>query len=225
MDKLTELKEELLSVLSGRGWHLLETVLPPLIFLILNPPLGILPSLAVSLAAAVVAFLIRSIRRGSPYYALAGLGAAALAGIFALISNSAVGYFLPSLITSGLTVILLFISVFIKRPLAALTSHLTRGWPLTWYWQERVLPAYREVTIFWAVSFGARLGLEYWLYTQEAIGSLGLVQTVLGWPFTILILIASYLYGLQRLQKLGGPSVEEFKLGVEPPWQGQQRGF
>ena len=31
--------------------------------------------------------------------------------------------------------------------------------------------------------------------------------------------------GLWRLGNLGGPSVEEFKNGAPPPWQGQQRGF
>jgi hypothetical protein len=39
------------------------------------------------------------------------------------------------------------------------------------------------------------------------------------------VLIASYLYGTWRLGTLGGPSVEEFKPGAEPPWEGQQRGF
>ncbi|MFL7812289.1 MAG: DUF3159 domain-containing protein [Anaerolineales bacterium] len=225
MDRLTEVKEELLSVLSGRGMHLLDTVLPALIFLFLTPLLGILPSLAVSLGTAVVIFLVRVIRKGNQYYALGGLGAAALAGVFALISNSAVGFFLPSLITSGLTVLFLAVSVVIRRPLAALTSHLTRGWPLAWYWHERILPAYVEVTLLWTLSFGARLGLEYWLYLKAEVGSLGLVQTILGWPFTILILVVSYLYGVWRLQQLGGPSVEEFSAEAPPPWQGQQRGF
>ena len=225
MDKLTELKEELLSVFSGRGVKLLDTILPTLIFLVLNPIFGVLPGLAVSLGAAVLIFAVRLSRKDNQYYALGGLAAAALAGVFTLISDSAAGFFLPSLITSGLTVILLAGSVVIKRPLAAFTSHLTRGWPITWYWQDRVLPAYREVTLFWVVSFGARLGLEYWLYIREAVNSLGLVQTILGWPFTILVLVLSYLYGLRRLQKLGGPSVEEFNQGTEPPWQGQQRGF
>ena len=71
----------------------------------------------------------------------------------------------------------------------------------------------------------ARLGLEYWLYQQGAAGSLGLIRTVLGWPYTVLLLILSYLYGLWRLGKLGGPSVEEFQAGASEPWEGQKRGF
>jgi hypothetical protein len=51
------------------------------------------------------------------------------------------------------------------------------------------------------------------------------VRILLGWPFIIALLIVTYLYGLWRLSKLGGPSVEEFKAGKSPPWEGQKRGF
>jgi hypothetical protein len=81
------------------------------------------------------------------------------------------------------------------------------------------------VTIAWAVAFSARLTFEFWLYQQDAVGTLGAVRILLGWPFIILLLIATYVYGLWRLSKLQGPSVEEFKTGKAPPWEGQKRGF
>jgi hypothetical protein len=112
-----------------------------------------------------------------------------------------------------------------NRPLVAWTSFLARRWPLGWYWHPRVLPAYNEVTIAWAVAFALRLALQFLLFQQDAITALGAVQVILGWPFTIALLIGTYLYGLWRLGRLKGPSVEEFKAGVEPPWQGQKRGF
>ena len=37
--------------------------------------------------------------------------------------------------------------------------------------------------------------------------------------------IFALLIGFLRLRRLGGPSVEEFKVEKEPPWQGQTRGF
>ncbi len=225
MSKVQELWEELRSVFSGRGIKLLDTLLPVVVFLIANPGLGLPLALGLSIGTAAIFFLFRLIQKDSLYYALGGLGAALLAAIFAFVSDSALGFFLPGLITTGLTVLLLLISAAVKRPLAALTSHLTRNWPLAWYWHPRVRPAYIEVTIFWAVGFGLRLGLEYWLYQQGAIRSLGLIQSVLGWPYTILLLIVSYLYGLRRLNKLGGPSVDEFQSGVSEPWEGQKRGF
>jgi len=38
-------------------------------------------------------------------------------------------------------------------------------------------------------------------------------------------LVISYVYGLWRLHRLGGPGVDEFVGGVEPPWKAQTKGF
>jgi len=222
--RIQELREELQSVFSG-GVKLLDALLPVLVFLAANGRLGFFLALGLSTGTAVLFFLFRLFKKDNIYYALAGLGAVLLAAVFAYISDSAVGFFLPGLISSGLTVLLLVISAVVGRPLAALTSHLTRSWPLAWYWHPRVRPAYSEVTLFWAVGFGARLILEYWLYQRGAVQSLGLIRTVLGWPYTILLLVLSYIYGLRRLSKLAGPSVEEFQTGAKEPWEGQKRGF
>jgi UPF0716 family protein affecting phage T7 exclusion len=51
------------------------------------------------------------------------------------------------------------------------------------------------------------------------------VVLVTGWPLTVLLLILTYVYGLWRLQRLGGPSVDEFRAAAPPPWVGQRRGF
>jgi hypothetical protein len=225
VNKFKELWEELRSVFAGRGVKLLDAVLPMIVFLALNPRLGLLPAIFSSIGTAVLFFLFRLVSRDNLYYALGGLGGGLLAAAFSFISDSAVGFFLPGLISSGLTVLLLLVSVVAKRPLAAVTSHLTRSWPLAWYWHPRIRPAYSEVTLFWAVGFGARLGLEFWLFRQDAAESLGLIRTVLGWPYTILLLIISYIYGLWRLGKLAGPSVEEFQADAKEPWEGQKRGF
>ncbi len=87
------------------------------------------------------------------------------------------------------------------------------------------MPAYKEVTLFWGIAFDLRLTLELILFTQNQLDALGTVRVLMGWPFTILVLVASYLYGQKRLQALGGPSVKEFKAGTPPPWKGQMRGF
>ncbi len=89
----------------------------------------------------------------------------------------------------------------------------------------QVRPAYSEVTWMWVLFFGLRLLLQFNLFQEAATSLLGIVQFLTGWPATIILLIASYLYGTWRLRNLGGPSVEEFKAGTEPPWEGQQRGF
>jgi len=158
-------------------------------------------------------------------YSLTGLGGVLLAAVFVNLSGSESGFFLPGLISGAVTVVLCVVTVAINRPLAAWTSYIARRWPLDWYWHPQVLPAYNEVTIAWAVAFSVRLALEFWLYQQEAVNALGAAQVILGWPFTITLLVASYLFGLWRLDRLNGPSVEEFNTGKEASWEGQKRGF
>ncbi len=225
MAKLQELGEELKLVMSGRGGGLLDLFLPLLVFLVLNAFLGLNPALVAALAIAALLGIIRILKHESLVYAFGGLGGLALAAVFAYLSGSGKGFFIPGLISGSITVVLCVVSVAVNRPIAAWTSFVTRRWPLEWYWHPRVLPAYNEVSIGWGVAFAARLAVEFWLYQSGEVNTLGTARIFLGWPYLIVLLILSYLYGMRRLSGLGGPSVKEFKEGKEPPWEGQQRGF
>ncbi|MGC9335420.1 MAG: DUF3159 domain-containing protein [Anaerolineae bacterium] len=224
MDKLGELVEEFRSVVTGRG-NLLDSIVPPLIFLILNALLGFQAALWGSLVVGAAITAMRLIRRQSPLYALGGIGGAALAVLLSWFLGREEGYFLPGIVTTAFTAFICLVSIVARQPLVAWTSHLARRWPLGWYWHPRVRPAYSEVTWFWLLFFAGRLALQIVLFRQEAVGLLAVLNAISGWPTTIVLLIASYLYGTWRLRSLGGPSVEEFEAGAEPPWQGQQRGF
>jgi hypothetical protein len=225
MSKLTEIREELKSVLAGRGSRLLDSFLPLLIFLVANPVFGVDAALWIAMAIAGLFAIVRIYKKESLAYAFGGFGSVLLAGIFVKLSGSESGFFLPGLISGAITIVLFVVSVAINRPLVAWTSFIARRWPLNWYWHPKVLPAYNEVTILWAVAFSGRLALEFWLYQQQSINALGATRIILGWPFIIILLIGTYLYGLWRLSNLKGPSIEEFKAGAEPPWEGQKRGF
>lgn len=52
-----------------------------------------------------------------------------------------------------------------------------------------------------------------------------IINTLLGAPVTLIILSISYIYGIWRLRKLGGPSVDEFVNNEPKPWKGQTKGF
>jgi hypothetical protein len=225
MSKVRELLDEFKAVFSGRGSRLLDSLVPPLVFLLVNPLMELKYALIGSLAAAVGFAVYRLIKRDSLVYALGGIGGVLLAGVFVFISGSEAGFFLPGLITGGLTVAACVVTVVLNRPLVAWTSFVTRRWPLKWYWHPQVLPAYNEVTMIWGVAFAARLALEYWLFQAGSVNALGASRVFLGWPFTVALLVVSYLYGLWRLRRLRGPSIEEFKAGTAPPWEGQKRGF
>jgi hypothetical protein len=77
----------------------------------------------------------------------------------------------------------------------------------------------------WALFFAIRWALQLALFQGAPPELLALVNVVMGWPATIVLLAVSYLYGTWRLRGMRGPSVEEFREGAEPPWTGQRRGF
>jgi len=224
LKQVREILEELNLVLAGRG-RLLDSLLPPLVFVLLNAIWGLKVAIWSSLGLAVVIVIYRLIRRQSLRYALGGAGGVALAAAAAALLGRAEGFFVPTLISGALTVFLCLVSVLVGRPIVAFTSWVARRWPMNWYWHPKVRPAYSEVTWMWVVFFGLRLLLQFNLFQEQAAGLLSIVQLVMGWPATIVLLIASYLYGTWRLKNLGGPSVEEFRSGAAPPWEGQRRGF
>ena len=223
-NRFKELSQEFRTVFKGRG-NLVDALIPPIIFLIVNASFGFDFALWGSLISALLFSLLRLFRRQPLRYALGGLGGILLAVLIAKILGRSEGFFVPGLISGVLTVVLCLVTVIFKRPLVAWTSFLARRWPLEWYWHNQVRPAYSEVTLIWGLFFGLRLFLQYQLFQQEATQLLGLTQLITGWPATLVLLVVSYLYGIWRLQNLSGPSVEEFKAEVQPPWEGQKRGF
>ncbi len=223
-NRFREIQEELQTVFSGRvRWA--DSLLPPLIFLIVNTIFGFQAALWGSLGIALLFVGFRLARRQPLRYALGGLGGVLFAVIVARYVGRAEGYFLPGIVSGVFTSLLCLVSVALRRPLVAWTSFITRRWPLDWYWHPQVRPAYSEVTLSWAFFFALRTLLQYGLFQDQAAGALGLFQLISGWPAIILLLVVSYLYGMWRLGSLGGPSVEEYKAGSEPPWLGQKRGF
>jgi len=221
--KSRELLEEFRSVLGKVG--LLDTILPPVLFLALNSFLGFQAAAGGALALAILIAVLRLSRKQSLFYSLAGIGSVGLAIALAWFLGRSEGYFLPGIVNGGITVALALVSLLIRKPMVAWTSFIARRWPLDWYWHSHVRPAYSEVTIAWTLFFAARLVLQVILFQGSNVNQLAFVNFLLGWPALIILLVFSYLYGTWRLGNLGGPSVEEFRNNVVPPWEGQQRGF
>jgi hypothetical protein len=221
--KWHELLDEFRLVL-GKG-SLLDAVLPPIMFLLVNGVFGFQAAMWASLGPAVLIFALRLRRGQSMLYALAGIGTVGLTIVIVWLLGRSEGYFLPSLVSGGMTLALALVSLLIRRPFVAWTSFLARRWPLDWYWHPRVRPAYSEVTLAWTIFFAVRLLWQVTLFQAQAASQLAFVNFMLGWPALIILLVLSYLYGTWRLGKLNGPSVEEFRTQVPPPWEGQKRGF
>lgn len=223
-NKFEEIIEEFRSVMGNRGGYA-DSLIPLIIFVILNALLSFEVALWGALGVALIIAVYRLIKGQSILYALGGIGGVIVAVLVARFVGGSEGYFLPSIITGIFTAVLCFLSVLARRPLVAYTSYLTRRWQIHWYWHPQVRPAYSEVTLVWGIFFSLRTLLQFYFFQLGMTAALGLAQLILGWPAIILLLIFSYLYGLWRLGNLNGPSVEEFESGAAPPWEGQKRGF
>jgi hypothetical protein len=222
--RLDEILDEFRKVVVGRH-KILDSILPPLAFIVMNALAGVQAAAWTALTAAFAFTVYRLLRRQPVGYALGGLGGVLLAIGIAWLSGRAEGYFVPQLVSSVFTATACLISVVIRHPLVAYTSHITRRWPLEWYWQARVRPAYSEVTIIWAAFFGLRALVQFLLLQVGETLAAGVFSLLMGWPALIALLTLSYIYGLWRLRALHGPSVEEFLEQAPPPWEGQRKGF
>jgi hypothetical protein len=221
-NKSLEIWEELKSVLSGKTF---DAILPPIIYALADAIFGLTTAVIAAVGVALLLGVVRLLRKQAWQYAFGGLLAVGFAAGLALLTQNAANYFIPGLISSAVLLALAIGSLIIGKPLAAWASHLTRGWPLDWFWRADVKPAYREVTWMWLFFIAGRFVIQLSLFQRGQTGQLAWANTLLGWPVTIVVLVVSYIYGIWRLRKLGGPGVEEFQAGKEPPWRGQTRGF
>lgn len=222
--KLHELLDELRAVFTGRN-SFIDAILPPILFLLINGAAGFQAAMWSALALSMVIAVVRIARRQTISYALAGIGSVAVAIGLVWILGRSEGFFLPGLVSGSMTLLLAIISLLIRRPMVAWTSYIARRWPLDWYWHPQVRPAYSETTFAWAVFFAIRLYVQYSVFQSEDVTLLAVTNLITGWPFTIVLLVLTYLYGTWRLVKLQGPSVDEFKSNTPAPWQSQRRGF
>lgn len=222
MNKINEILGELKTVISGST---VDAILPPLLFLIINNIFGITGAVVSALILSLILGIKRIMKKESWKYALSGFIIVSLAAGLALITKNASNYFIGGAVGSGVFFLLAVISLIIGKPMAAYASHLSRGWPLDWFWRKDVKPAYREVTIFWSLFFLMRMGVQINLILKANPDQLVWANTLLGWPVTLIILISSYIYGTWRLKTLKGPGVDEYIEGKEPPWEGQKKGF
>ncbi|HKK83150.1 MAG TPA: DUF3159 domain-containing protein [Atribacterota bacterium] len=222
MVKRKEILEEINSIISGKT---LDALLPPLIFVLINSVSGLNMAVVISLGFAIFFSIIRLVRKQNWKYALGGLVGVSLASGLAYLTRNPALYFIGPVLSSSLLLFLALASLLAGKPLAAWASHLSRGWPLKWYWRRDVKPAYREVTWFWTALILIRLLIQISLLQIGDISKIAWANILLGWPATLSVLIASYIYGIWRLNQLGGPGIEEYQEGKKPPWKGQTRGF
>lgn len=197
----------------------------PIVFVVVNETAGVQTASVAGLAVAAFIVLARLVAGRPLRYAVSGLFGTGIAIAVSARTGRAEAYFLPGIVSGGITTVALVTSIPLRRPLVALVSWATRGWPWGWYRHDRVRPAYTTVTWVWAGFFAVRTAVQLALYRAGETTTLGVVKVVTGWPGLAALLAISYVIGRRRLEALRGPSVEEFEAQSPPPWHSQPHGF
>ena len=221
---LDDLKTELKDLFVGER-TVGDSFPAPIAFVATNAFMGIG---AAAIAALIVGGIVAAwrVRKGQQVvYALGGIGAIGFAALLALRSGRAESYFIPGIVGAFGAGIGAVVSVAIRRPGAAYTSWFLRRWPIEWYFRSDVRPAYTTVTLVWAVYFLARGSVQLALFDRGQPELLAAAKLVTSWPLILPIIIGTYLWGNRKLHLLGGPNVDEYLAGAEPPYSGGQRGF
>ena len=92
-----------------------------------------------------------------------------------------------------------------------------------WYLHELVRPAYTRVAIIWTLYLFLKGGLQIIFFNSPEI--LVTIKLLSSNQTTLILLVITYIVGQNKLQSLGGPSVDEYINDVPAPWKSQQKGF
>jgi hypothetical protein len=125
---------------------LVDSVAPPLLFVAANAAAGLRLAAALSLVFALVVLAWRARAGQRVLFAAAGLVGAVVSVGLALVSGRASTYFVPGIIGNAVFGIGCVASILVRRPMIAYSSRALYRWPWAWYLDDRVRPAYSEIT-------------------------------------------------------------------------------
>ncbi len=188
---------------------LLDTGLPPIVFVTVNAFAGLRPAAIAAVALAALFIVERLVRRTPVMSAVGGLLGTGIAVAIALRSGSASGYFVPRAIQNAVLALVFLGSIVVRRPLAALIYRAMQSHDRAWYELAPVRRAFAEVTAAFAGLFALRAVLYTIFIAQGKDGLLATAALVLGWPAFALVGLAAYRLLPRRLDALGAPDRPE----------------
>ena len=174
------------------GWRgLIDSGLPTLVFIIayLVWPEDLMRSIWAALTAGVVVLVIRLIRRDPITQILAGFLGLGIAVAFTAWTGKAENFFLPGLLTNLAYGSAFLISIIIMWPLLGVVLGYFTGTGTAWRKDPMLRRAAAAASWIWVALFFGRLVVQLPLFLAEAIGPLGVIKIVMGWP---LFLAAAY---------------------------------
>lgn len=177
------------------GWRgALESALPALAFLLVYQFSGRDLAWAVRAAAAValVAAVIRLVRKGSLQFVISGVIGVAVSAWLVSRTGQAKDYFVPGLLTNVAWGVAYLVSILVRYPVVGIFVGSLEGEPLKWIRDVERRRAATTATWLWVGLFAGRLIIELPLYFAGALNALGAAKLLLGWPPYVLVVWLTY---------------------------------
>ena len=168
------------------GWRgLIDSALPTVVFLTVYVVSGNVlgPALIAALIAGALIAVWRIIRREPLRQIATGFVGLAIAAGFAQFTGRPENFFLPGFLVNAVYGSAFLISILVRWPLLGVVLGFVTGERTAWRSDTQMRRAYTAASWIWVGIFFGRLAVQLPLYFAGALGALGTVKIVMGWPF------------------------------------------
>jgi Protein of unknown function (DUF3159) len=173
----------LLEQMGGIG-GLVASVVPVIIFVVLNPFTGLQPAIWASLGVALALGVWQLLRREALQPAVSGILGVAFCAFIAYYTGEARGFYLPGIWYSLIVGLALMVSVVLRRPLVGVLWSVLNNSGFGWRTDRRTRLGFDVATVVWAVFMLARFFVQRYLYDLQQADWLGVARLAMGLPLT-----------------------------------------
>jgi hypothetical protein len=167
------------------GWRgLADSGLPVAVFVGANAAAGLTAAIWAAVAAGLVLFVLRLVRKETVQQAVSGFLGVALAAYIASRTGEAKGFFLLGIWASFCYAVLFAVSVLVRRPLVGVVWEYVDGGG-QWRRDRRLMRVYTWTTLVWVAVFLSRGLVQRFLYEEDRTGWLAVARLAMGYPVTI----------------------------------------
>jgi hypothetical protein len=197
------------TLFSAQG--IVDTLVGPLLFLILFKTVGLDAALIGAGAAALAVVGIRWIRGQRLTAAWYGVMGVAVGVAIAKATGSGSGYFIPKVASNAVYGTAFLGSVLIGKPLIGIVWAFFHRQPLSWGYRAEVRRVFSALTLMWAGAYFFRATVYGVLITDEKdrTGALATASVVLGFPLTVALVAITLLVIRRSLGPRGRPPAHE----------------
>lgn len=181
---------ELLAQLGGwRG--IFDSGFPVVVFVIANAMAGLSVGVWAAIGAGAVVFALRLVRRQSVQQAVSGFLGVAIAAFIASRLHRAEGFYLPGILLSAASLVVVAGSVLVRWPLVGVVWGYFEGTGTTWRQDRALRRTYTLATLPWVAMYAAKAIVQGLLYLDEKAGWLAVARIAMGYPLLALVVLAT----------------------------------